>query len=55
MTVRFKRGYYERGWWNSIENRWIDDEWAIRITKVTQNDEYGKLEDIDEDEIEEYL
>ncbi len=51
MTKKFKRGYINKGWWNSIENKWIDNEYSITITKVTQSDEFGKFEDIDEDEI----
>ena len=51
MTKKFKRGYINKGWWNSLTNKWVDNEYSITITKVTQSDEFGKFEDIDEDEI----
>lgn len=41
MTKSFKRGYIERE----------KSEYVVAITKVTQNDNYGKWEDEDEDEI----
>lgn len=51
MKRTFKRGYIEKGWWNSLLNKFIEDEYSITITRVTQSDEFGKFEDIDEDEI----
>ncbi len=51
MKKKFKRGYINKGWWNSLTNKWIDNEYSITITKVIQSDEFGKFEDIDEDEI----
>lgn len=42
MVKTFKRGYIEKGW---------NNDYVAVITKVTQSDEYGKFEDIDEDEI----
>lgn len=51
MKRTFKRGYIEKGWWNSLLNKFIENEYSITITRVTQSDEFGKFEDIDEDEI----
>lgn len=51
MVRRFKRGYIEKGWWNSLLNKWIANEYAITITKVKQNNFYGKWDDEDEDEL----
>lgn len=46
MEKRFRRAYidYER----------FRDGYVLAITKVTQSDEFGKFEDIDEDEIIRY-
>lgn len=54
MKRTIKRGYIEKGWWDSTTNRWIDNEYSITITKVKQIDDYGKWEDDDEDEIASY-
>ena len=42
MTKKFKRGYIEK---------YDNGGYQIIIAKVIQSDEFGKFEDIDEDEI----
>lgn len=54
MIKKFKKGYITKGWWNTLTNKYIENEYAITITKVIQSDEFGKFEDIDEDEIISY-
>lgn len=51
MTRKFKRGYIEKGWFNTMIGRLVKDEYAIQVSKVTQNDDFGKWQDEDEDEI----
>ena len=45
MIKTFKRGYVEKDW---------NNKYVAVIVKVTQSDEYGKFEDIDEDEIKRF-
>jgi len=52
MTRTFKRGYVEKGWFNSITNKWVDDEYAATVSKIKQNDDLYYWEDEDEDEID---
>jgi len=51
MIRKFKRGYILKGWFDTTTNRFIQNEFSVHITKVEQSDEFGKFEDIDEDEI----
>lgn len=51
MIRKFKRGYIQKGWLNALTNKYVDDEYSVSISKVTQSDEFGKFEDVDEDEI----
>ena len=51
MTRKFKRGYIQKGWFNALTNKYAKDEYAVSISKVIQSDEFGKFEDVDEDEI----
>lgn len=46
MEKKFRRAYID------YDN--FTDDYVLAITKVTQSDEFGKFEDIDEDEIVRY-
>ena len=54
MTRKFKRGYIEKGWYDTSTHRYIDNEYSINIAKVVQTDDYGKWQDEDEDEIKSF-